>query len=335
MRLQTPQLSQALQKNLAPIYLLSGDEPLQLAEAADKIRLAAKQRDYLNRTVLVVEGNFNWQQIILETSSTSIFADKHLVEVKIPAGKFGLAGSKVIQAYCQRPPADCVLLLISGKLASSTLKSKWYQAVDKLGVTMQVWHLNGTELLQWLQQRLLQRGLQLEMSAVKLIAARVEGNLLAAVQEIEKLYVIYGSGRISNTDIEAAVTDNSRFDVFALTDAVLQGKLNRSLKILYALETEGIAAPVVLWALSREIRQLITLKLASNLNLEFKKLGIWMQRQQGCKLALARLNLATLKQGLQLSAQADREIKGQQSGNYWETLYLICVLMNTNKVILG
>lgn len=331
MRVNPYQLQQALNRQLAPIYLLSGDEPLQLGEAADSIRLAAKNAGYLNREVFSAETNFNWNQITTAADSFSIFSDKQLLDLKVPSGKFGIEGTKVITRYCQNPPEDSILLITSSKLASSSLKAKWYQAVDKVGVTLQVWSLEGRDLLQWLQQRLENRGLQIEPDAIKLLASRIEGNLLAASQEIEKLYILYGAGRLSNQQVEKAVTDSSRFDVFNLTNALLQGNPNRCFKILQGLKMEGIAAPVVLWALTREIRQLISLKTATHREQVFKKLRIWDKRKHLLNQALERFSLKDLEHSLVLSAEADQQIKGQKKGDYWETLLAVCLLLSTNK----
>ncbi len=320
MRIPLSQLQTALSKNLAPLYLLTGDEPLQLGEAADEIRRMAKQAGFLNREILVAEGNFDWKQLLFAADSYSLFADKKLLDLRVPSGKFGIDGAKVISHYCEEPPADTLLLISCGKLESASLKSKWFQALDKMGVVVQMMPLAGAELVEWLQQRLKKRGLQVEMAGVKLLASRIEGNLLAAAQEIEKLYVLYGEGQLSLAMVENAVADSSRFDVFKLSEAALVGKINRVTRILQALELEGAAAPVVLWAFSKEARALMELKTATNKELVFKKHFIWDSRKQQINQALTRLSLSQLQQIFILTAQADRQIKGQQAGSYWETL---------------
>ena len=170
-------------------------------------------------------------------------------------------------------------------------------------------------------------GLHIELEGVKIIAARIEGNLLAAAQEIEKLYVLYGAGQISTEMVENAVADSSRFDVFKLSEAVLAGRINRAGRVLYALKEEGIAAPIVLWALSRDARALMELKTAQNKELVFKKHFIWDKRKAAILDALKRLNLTQLQEIFQLCAKADRQIKGQQSGDSWESLFNLCLAM--------
>jgi DNA polymerase III subunit delta len=328
MRITASQLNADLARKIKPVYLICGDEPLQAGEAADAIRYAAKQAGFLNREILTAEGNFDWKQLAFAAASDSIFADKKILDVRVPSGKFGTDGGKAVSEYCDNISADTLLLINTVKLDGTTLKSKWVQAVDKIGVIVQVFPLEGQELLQWLQQRLLKRGLQVDSGAVKMIAARIEGNLLAAVQEIEKLYVLYGTGQLSAAMIEEAVSDSSRFDVFKLAEAFLAGKANRTCRILAALKEENVAAPVVLWTLSREARVLMELKTAgTHADSVFKKHYVWdTKRKHGLTETVKRLKSAQLEQIFTLSAQADRQIKGQQSGDYWETLLHICLL---------
>jgi DNA polymerase III subunit delta len=333
MRLSLAELNNHLQKKIAPLYLISGDEPLQLGEAADTIRAAAKKNGFLNREVLSAEGNFDWKQLSFSADSFSVFSDKKILDLRVPSGKFGTEGSKALIEFCQALTDDTLLLISTAKLDGTALKSKWFQALEKAGVVVQVLPLEGAALLQWLEQRLLKRGLQVESAGVKMIASRIEGNLLAAAQEVEKLYVLYGTGQISTAMVENAVADSARFDVFKLTEAVLAGKVNRSVRILYALKEEGIAAPVVLWALSREARALMELKTAANKEMVFKKHHIWDKRKQLISQALTRLNSKQLQQVFIFSAKADRQIKGQQSGDCWETLLAVCLLLCAVKAV--
>ena len=193
---------------------------------------------------------------------------------------------------------------------------------------MQIWPLQGQDLLSWLQRRAEAKGMQIEQDAVKSLATRIEGNLLAAAQEVEKLFILHGQVRLTKVMIENAVADNTRFDVFKLTDALLGGKLNRANKILYGLKAEGIAAPVVLWALSREARILFNVKSelrqGGHQEAVFKKYQIWDKRVPLVHDAVKRLNLRQIQSLLLVSAKADAQIKGQLAGNCWDTLFEIC-----------
>jgi DNA polymerase-3 subunit delta len=330
MRIKPEQLSAALQKGLMPVYFITGDEPLQSGEIADAIRKAAKKAGFENREILSAETGFEWNQLAFTADSFSIFADKKIIDLRLPSGTPGIEGAKALIGYCGRLPEDTLLLITAGKIASSALKTRWLEALDKKGVVIQVWPLEGQELIRWLQQRAQQRGLHLETEGLRILASRIEGNLLAAAQEIEKLYVLYGTGNLSSQQVSDAVADSSRYDVFKLMDSVLAASVGRIFKVLSGLRAEGMATPIVLWALTREARTLIKMKLAlsqgQNRDVVFKNNQIWDKRKQLVNNALNRLSDKDLNNILVLSAKADRQIKGQESGDAWETLLALCLL---------
>ena len=329
MRLNTKQLDGALKK-LAPVYFVTGDEPLQQGEVADAIRLAAKKAGYSTREVFSVETGFEWGELALAADSMSIFADKKIIDLRLPSGKPGTEGAKALIEYCQRLPEDNLLLITAPKVTGATLKTKWCQALDQAGVIVQVWPLEGGALIQWLQRRAQKRGLQIAVDGIKALASRIEGNLLAASQEIEKLYILYGSEAISKQAVEQVVADSSRFDVFKLTDCMLAGRLGRANKVLNGLKAEGIAPPVIVWALSREIRLLINIKIAinqgQNKEMVLKNNRLWDKRKQLVSNAVSRMDIQVLQQALLLCSKADRQIKGQEQGDYWELVLSVCVL---------
>ncbi len=329
MRIKPGQLNAELKKGLKPIYVITGDEPLQLGEMADTIRKAARLAGYDNREVITVDADFEWHQLAFIADAMSIFADKKVIDLRLPSGTPGIDGAKALIAYCERLQEDNLLLITAGKLASASLKTRWFEALDKRGIVIQVWPLDGQDLVNWLQQRLQQRGLSADTDGLRLLASRVEGNLLAAAQEIEKLYVLYGAGRLSLQQILAVVADNSRYDVFKLIDSVLSDKEDRIVKILLGLRGEGVAAPIVLWALTREARSLIKIKWAiaggQSRDFVYKNNQVWDKRKQLVSHVLNRLSDKELTGILVLGAKADRQIKGQQSGDAWETLREICL----------
>jgi len=339
MRIKPDQLSSALQKGLMPVYFITGDEPLQLGEMADAVRKAARKAGFENREILSAETGFEWNQLAFSADSFSIFADKKIIDLRLPSGTPGTDGAKALIAYCERLPEDTLLLITAGKVASSALKSRWLEALDKKGAVIQVWPLEGQDLIRWLQQRMQQRGLHAETDGLRLLASRIEGNLLAAAQEIEKLYVLYGTGNLSHQQLFEVVADSSRYDVFKLMDSVLAASVNRIFKVLSGLRAEGIAAPIVLWALTREARVLIKIKLAlaqgQNRDVVFKNHQIWDKRKQLVSNALNRLNDSNLNSILVLSAKADRQIKGQQQGDAWETLLAICLMFASTQVMVN
>ncbi|MGJ0486053.1 MAG: DNA polymerase III subunit delta [Methylomicrobium sp.] len=331
MRLKPEQMAQHLRgKKLPPVYLISGDEPQQIAEIADAIRKAAWEAGYLEREIFSQDTGFSWHDLPAAAYATSLFADRKIIDLRLPSGSPGTEGAKILTAYCERLPEDTLLLITTGKLAAASLKTRWFQALERVGVFIQVWPLEGEDLQRWLQQRLERRGIHADKEGLKLLAARIEGNLLAAAQEIEKLYILYGSGSLDAAKIVDAVADSSRYDIFKLTDSLLAGHPGRITKILASLKDEDIAAPVVLWAITREARLLCKLKqeiaAGKNRDAAMQAQQIWDKRKAMVSHALDRLSETALHRILVLSAKADREIKGQQQGDPWQSLLQICLL---------
>jgi DNA polymerase III subunit delta len=336
MQLKGSLLASALQKSLASVYLLSGDEPQQLGELSDLIRQTAKAHNFYAREIFFADKNFDWKQLNDSTDTLSIFADKKIIDLRLPSGTPGAEGAKVLSAYCKRLPGDTVLLVTAGKLSSEAKKSSWFQAIDKIGCVILVWPLTGKDLLHWIQTKMQQRGLFAEPLALKILADRIEGNLLAAAQEIEKLYVLYGEGKLSGQQIKEVVADSSRYDVFKLVEAALAVQPDKLLKILSSLKSEGIAPAVALWALAREARVLISYKSANSFSekdLVLKKNGVWGERKQLIESAAKRLSHTELNNVLVLGAQTDRQIKGQQQGDPWETILVACLALASASVV--
>lgn len=322
MRLRFDQLPQQLQKGLLPCYLLSGDEPLQIGEAADAIRAAARDADYATRTVFEVDAHFKWGELMAEADSLSLFSDKKVIDLRIPSGKTGTEGGKNLVAYAERPPPDTLLLITMPKMDRAQQSTKWVKALDKLGALIQIWPIEGRNLLQWLDQRMRSRGLMPEREVIAMLAERVEGNLLAAAQEIDKLLLLQGPGPVSAEQLLEASADSARFDVYKLVDAALAGNTARCIRILQGLRAEGIAEPVVLWALAREIRMLASIRGEIDAGRSAQQVlanrrDVWDKRRPLVARGLSRLNLATLQQLLQSCALADRAIKGRAMDNPW------------------
>ncbi|MGR8978588.1 MAG: DNA polymerase III subunit delta [Gammaproteobacteria bacterium] len=335
MRLKPDQLMRHLAQSLAPVYLISGDEPQQLMELADAVRIAGKNAGFEAREIFSGDTGFEWGAFLASACSGSVFSDKKIVDLRLPGASPGADGSKALIRYCESLPEDTLLLVSTGKIASESTKSRWFQALDKAGVVIQVWPLEGQALLDWLQQKMLVRGMQVELDGVKALASRIEGNLPAAVQEIEKLFILFGAGRLSRQQIIDAVSDNSRFDVYKLTDSVLAGNLNRVFKIMSVLQAEGTAAPIVLWALTREARTLIKFRQAleqgRNRDMAYKECQIRDNRKPLIADASNRLPPRDLEKILIQSAKADRQIKGQEQGDPWETLLAICIAFASQR----
>lgn len=344
MQLTPDQLAASLGKGVAPVYFICGDEPLQLCEAGDAVRRAARNAGYEAREILSTDTpGFSWAQLAEAADTGSIFADKKIIDLRLPAGTVGADGAKALQGYCERLPMDTLLLISAGKVAKEAFKTRWLQALDKQGIIVNARPLEGRVLQDWMQRRLQRQGLAVDSEGLGLLLTRSEGNLLAAAQEIEKLFVLYGGGALNAAQIADAVADSARYDVYKLVDAVLAARVGRILKILAGLRQDGVAAPIVLWALTREARTLISIKqaLAAGQNKErvFRDHQIWDKRKPLVGEALTRLGDSELQAILLLAAQADRQSKGQQPGDAWVSLQAMCLLFaslpSVNPAICG
>jgi DNA polymerase-3 subunit delta len=331
MQLEANQLPSSVDKDLLPVYLVYGDEPLQQGEAVDLIRKKARSQGFLNRQVLHVEGRFDWNQLVGACLTQSLFAEKNLIELSLPTGKPGRDGSKAIETVVSDLSSDNLLIVIAGKLDKASKNTKWFKTIDRHGAVVPVWPLLDGKLLSWLKQRLQRKGLVVDQQGIKLLANSVEGNLLAAAQEIEKLHAIHGSVALSSDDILNAVEDNARYDVFKLTDSLLAGNTIRAMQVLNGLVGEKLAAPVILWALMRELRIMAGLSFekttTGRIGATFKrqKPPVWDSKKAQYTQALGRGNLSHWHGLIQACAKAERMTKGAESGDEWLVIEQICL----------
>lgn len=329
MKLRLEQLTAQLEKSLQPIYVVSGDEPFQMDQAIQQIRQAAQQQGYSDRQTFEAGKDFDWQQVMASASAMSLFAERRLLEVRLPTAKPGDAGAKFLRAYAGQPVADNILLLILGKLDAAQMRSKWLTALEQAGALIQVWPIELNQLPGWIRQRMQVRGLQPTPDAVQLLADRIEGNLLAADQEMEKLLLLNGHGPVDADDVVAAVSDSARFDAFAMIDAALSGQAQRAIRMAYGLRAEGVELLAVVGALAYQTRQLCQLALAidagQRLDQVFSQYRVWPKKQPPLKAALQRYS-ATQWQALHARlAQIDRIGKGFRPGRAWDELVQLLV----------
>ncbi|WP_295476481.1 DNA polymerase III subunit delta [uncultured Pseudomonas sp.] len=340
MKLAPAQLAKHLQGPLAPVYVVSGDDPLLCQEAADAIRAAARQQGFDERQVFSADNNFDWGTLLQAGASLSLFAERRLLELRLPSGKPGDKGAAALIEYCSRPAEDTLLLVSLPKLDGSAQKTKWGKALIEGAQCqfIQIWPVDAGQLPQWIRQRLSQAGLAATQDAVELIAARVEGNLLAAAQEIEKLKLMAEEGQITVETVQAAVADSARFDVFGLTDAVLNGDAAHALRMLEGLRGEGVETPVILWALTRELRSLATMALQYGQGMPLDKVfssarpPVWDKRKPLMSKALQRLSAKRWSQLLLEAQRIDEQIKGQAPGSAWSSLARLAVLMSGQRL---
>ena len=338
MQLKPEQVDAHLRKSLAPVYFISGDEPLRVMEAADAIRAVARGQGYDERDVLTAQAGFDWDRLMSEAGNLSLFSQRRVLDLRLPTGKPGAEGSKALRAYAERPPDDTLLLVTAGKLEPAARKSKWVQALDKAGVVVFVWPLKGQEFNVWVTQRMRQRGLKPTPDAVTLLSERVEGNLLACVQEIEKLYLLQGEGEVDAGAILALVADNARYDVFGLLDSALAGKAARCVRMLQGLQAEGLVPQIVIWALARELRQLTAMagSLASGQPVQavLSQYRVWpAERKSLVAAALRRLSVTQCNALLQHCARVDRISKGQGAGSAWDELLQLTLKLAGNQAL--
>jgi DNA polymerase III subunit delta len=337
MQLKPEQLDAHLKKTLAPLYFISGDEPLRVLEAADAVRAAARAQGYDEREVLTVQAGFDWNSLLAGAGNLSLFAERKVIDLRLPTGKPGDAGAKALREYAGHLPEDTLLLITAGRLEPAARNSKWVQALEQAGVMIPVWPLGAGEFPAWVQARMRRRGLEPTPDAVRMLADRVEGNLLACVQEIDKLFLLRGAGKVDEIDILQLVADHARYDVYGLVDAALSGQATRAVHILQGLRAEGTAPPVVLWALARELRALAGMAAAvaagDAIPAALAKYRVWANRKGLIGAALKRLTAARCRVLLRDCARLDRVCKGQAAGNAWDEL-LQLILQLAGKPVL-
>jgi DNA polymerase-3 subunit delta len=328
MRLQPQQLSQHLEKGLQPLYVLMGDEPLAQRECLDAIRYAARRQGYDERTSLTVERNFNWQQLAAFGQSISLFASQRILELSIPSGKPGTEGSKALQALAEKPMADTVMVIILPKLDRDGKNSAWFSTLEQAGVSLALQEVEAQLLPQWIAKRLALQDQQTDTETLEFIAHQVEGNLLAAHQEIQKLGLLYPAGTLAADAVRDAVLNVSRYDAFQLGEAVLAGDSERTVRILQGLQDEGAQPVAVMNPLLWVLRPLVRIKQAEvrgeNLANAMQQARIYGDRQVLVKRAISRLSLRQLQAALLKLAEIDKTAKGLVRGNAWLEISRLC-----------
>jgi DNA polymerase III subunit delta len=314
-------LTAQLGRSLGSLYLVSGDEPLLVNEAADAIRAKARAADFTERDLHVIERGFDWQALMAQSRSLSLFAQRKIIEIRMPNAAPGEQGADAIVELAQQPSPDNLVLIITGKLDGRTQNSRWVGAVDKHGVFVQVWPIELPRLPAWIRERLARHKLQADAAAATLLAERVEGNLLSAHQEVEKLALLLPPGPVTAETVLEAVADSARFDVLQLGEAAMRGQAARALRILEGLHGEDVEPVLVLWALNKDLqwiaRSQYLMRKGQSADGAMNAIYVWRARQAAMKQALTRLKPAEVR-GLLLDAErVDRTIKGVLRSDPW------------------
>ena len=335
MLLKGEQLAAHLERELRQLYVLYGDEPLLVLEAADLIRAKARQKGYSEREVLTVLPHFDWGQLLAAGGNMSLFGDKKLIDLRIPTGKPGKEGGAALQQWCQHLSLDNLLLITLPELDWREEKAVWFTALVNAGVVVKWMAPPLAELPGWIAGRLRRQQQNADLESLKFIAERVEGNLLAAHQEILKLGLLYPAGTLTAAQIREAVLNVARYDIDGLREALLTGDLARLQRTLDGLMQEGEAPPLVLWAMSEEIRALTTIRLGMDagkpVDMLLKDAKVWGPRAVPVKKALQRLSTAALEAALQHAGQIDRLAKGIGQGNIWEEFLRLGLRLSAKK----
>jgi DNA polymerase-3 subunit delta len=304
------------------VYLVSGNEPLLIAEACDAIRAAARAEQYADREVHFLERGFDWNGLLADAANLSLFATRRLIELKLGPTPDAESG-RALAGLAERPPADTVLL-VSGELERKALGAAWVRAFEEHGVLVVAQAVERPALPAWIRGRLRHRGVTIEPAAAELLADRVEGNLLAAQQEIERIALLMPGATLDSGSVAELVADSARYDVFELAAAAFAGQPERALRILAGLRAEGREPPLVLWALLNDLRGLsrVALRAERERSLEnvFRAEQIWSSRQGPLRAALRRLSRAEIESLLIAAAAADRMAKGSLRGDAWVAL---------------
>ena len=324
MQLRLDALDAHLAKGLKGLYVVYGDEHLLVQEASDKIRASARAQGFTDRSVFVVDRYFDWSSLLGASQSMSLFGDRQLVELRIPTGKPGKEGGEALKTLAAADNPDVLTLITLPRLDAATQKSAWFMALSGPGVAMKIDPVERAQLPVWIGQRLSAQNQRVAPGedgrrALVFIAERVEGNLLAAHQEIQKLGLLYPTGILTFEQVHDAVLNVARYDVFKLNEAMLTGDIGRLTRMLDGLKGEGEAGTLVIWALVEEVRTLLRMKrgvaAGKPLATLLRENRVWGPRERLIGPALSRVSEAALEKALSLAAKLDRQVKGLSGGS--------------------
>lgn len=323
MQVKAEQLAGNLERGLAPVYLIGGEEPLLLQECRDQIREAAKTHGFIERELLQVERGFDWSELE-QVAAPSLFATQKVIDLRLRTGKPGRDGAKALTQWADAADPNMVLLVSCEQWDASSRKSKWAGSLDKVGVRVDIWPIRAQDLPRWLEQRMQQQGMQPETEVVRILADRLEGNLLAAQQEIDRLALIKGAGAVSVDDVLKVVADSSRFDAFALAEHMLSGNLREGLRVAAGLKRMDTPLPMLLGALLRELKTTEAFRLAMRggepETTVFRRLNVWRNRQHAVRSAARRLDTRKFYAAFKTLSLIDRQSKGRAAGDPWRSI---------------
>lgn len=335
MILKPDALIPALRKNLPAIIWLSGDDPLLMQESGDSVRQLAREQGFTEREVMHAARDFNWHDLLHSAGSLSLFAERRLIELRLSSAKLEKAHQEVLVAMAAKPSPDNLLLVFSPRLEKATMKTKWFGNIDKVAAVVQLWPITPRELPGWIRRRLQHYRMDIDNDALQLLAERVEGNLLAATQEIEKLHVLFGEARLDLRAIAQSVADSSRFNSFELADTCLLGRCDRALKILSHLQAEGEEHLRVANVLINDIRLLAQMRQqvddGHNIHGVVKAAVRMFTRHSGYESALNRHSMADLEHMLGQARRIELSVKGSLDTKPWDEIQDLVIWLSGAK----
>jgi DNA polymerase-3 subunit delta len=325
------QLPGQLQRGLAPLYLIAGPEMLLVQESRDRVFAAAREQGFVERDLLQAGKDFDWQSLADAGVAPSLFSSRRIIDLRLPTGKPGREGAKALTDWADNPDPDTLLVISCEQWDKSSRSSKWAAALDKAGIRIDIWPVKPEEMPGWIRARLEAVGLQPDRDAIMMLSERLEGNLLAARQEIEKLLLLKGPGPLTAADVERSVADSAQFDSFLLAERMFSGQAAEGLRIAAGLRRTGVAIQLITGALYREFGVLEAYRMAraagENEKSVFRRLNVWPARQGPVRSAASRLNRKRLNDAFQALSLIDRQSKGMAPGDEWHSLdHLVCAV---------
>lgn len=324
MRISTEDLPQHLKRGLGSLYVIHGEALLLAIEAADAIRNAAREAGYTERETIIVEQYFKWGELRNSAQSMSLFSSRKVIDLRIPSGKPGVEGAQALQDHCENLDPDTLTLISLPKLEGTAFKSKWFAALEQHGTVVSADEVSLAALPTWIAGRLRRQGQSADTDTLKFLADKVEGNLLAAYQEIQKLALLFPEGALTFDQVKDSVMDVARYDVFKLSEAMLAGDAERYARILDGLRAEGTATVLILWAIAEDIRALAkvsrALQQSGNLANALRDARVWGAKQKLIERAVRRFTPTFAERALRQAALIDRLIKGLRQGDVWDEL---------------
>lgn len=334
--IKLPQLERQVSQSIAPVYLIAGTEPLLVQEGRQIVLEAAGEQGYAEREVIVVERGFDWDNDLAAAAAPSLFTQRKVIDLRLASGKPGKPGAQALTEWAENPVPETVLVLSFGHWDGASRKAKWVRSLDKAGVVVEIWPLKANELPAWIARRMASAGLQADREAVALLAELVEGNLLAAQQEIDKLVMLGADKQLSVDDIQAVVANSARFDGFRLAECALRGQPEECLRVAAGLLRNHVAIQPVAAALYNELSLtqglLEVREEGGDERAFFSRARVWPMRQGPMKMAAQRLSSRDMGRAFRCLSAIDLQGKGRQPGDPWRTLdALLLFLCNPRK----